>query len=288
MSVPAIMALLAGSLAALGLTDLCMAGTAGTRARGRGLARAVTGPADVLARLGSEGRVPGAAERRRLIAAGCLLAFALGTMLVGPPAGAVLATGGPWAVGRTLALRREHYRRAVDRGAAPLALALSDALGAGHSLRGALSEAARGLDGAVGHELRRTLAELAAGAATEKALEGLRDRVRSDRLDTLVAACLVQRRAGGDLARLLRDCAEAFGDHERLEDEVRSATAQARFTGVVVVLLPLGGALLAELASPGFLLGLWSSFLTAWLVGIALVLQASAAVLIRRLGRVRW
>ena len=55
-----------------------------------------------------------------------------------------------------------------------------------------------------------------------------------------------------------------------------------------MVLLPVGGAVLAELASPGFLLGLWGSFLTAWLVGIALVLQGVAAVLIRSLGRVRW
>jgi hypothetical protein len=54
-----------------------------------------------------------------------------------------------------------------------------------------------------------------------------------------------------------------------------------------VVLLPLGGALLAELASPGFLQGLASSFLTAWLAGIAIVLQIVAAVLIRRLSRVR-
>jgi hypothetical protein len=52
-------------------------------------------------------------------------------------------------------------------------------------------------------------------------------------------------------------------------------------------MLPLAGALLAELASPGWFAGLWSSFLTAWLVGLALVLQAAAAVLIRRLGAVR-
>ncbi len=116
----------------------------------------------------------------------------------------------------------------------------------------------------------------------------MRARVRSSRMDALVAACLVQRRAGGDLALLLRECAEAFGDQSRLEDEVRAATAQARFTGLIVVLLPAGGALLAELASPGFVAGMASSLLTAWLVGVALVLQAVAAVAIRRLGRVRW
>jgi hypothetical protein len=57
---------------------------------------------------------------------------------------------------------------------------------------------------------------------------------------------------------------------------------------MLVVLMPLGGGLLAELASPGWFAGLWGSFLTAWLVGIALVLQLTAALLTRRLGRVRW
>jgi tight adherence protein B len=155
-------------------------------------------------------------------------------------------------------------------------------------LRAALGEAAAGLGGAAGHELRRTCAELEAGAATDDALEAMRLRVRSSRMDTLVAACVLQRRAGGDLAGLLRESARAMEDQARLEDEVRSATAQARFTAMLVVLMPVGGGLLAELASPGWFLGLWSSFLTAWLVGIALVLQLTAAVLTRKLGRVRW
>jgi len=111
-------------------------------------------------------------------------------------------------------------------------------------------------------------------------------RVRSPRLDTVVAACVLQRSAGGDLARLLRDSARGLEEQARLEGELRAATAQARFTGVLVAGLPLGGAALAELASPGWIGGLWSSFLTAWLVGIALFLQLLAAFLIRRLGRV--
>jgi tight adherence protein B len=170
----------------------------------------------------------------------------------------------------------------LDAGVGPAAVAIADAIGGGRSLRAALGEAAAGLGGAAGHELRRTRAELEAGAATDDALEAMRLRVRSPRMDTLVAACVLQRRAGGDLAGLLRESARA------MEDEVRSATAQARFTATLVVLMPVGGGLLAELASPGWFAGLWSSFLTAWLVGIALMLQLAAALLTRRLGRVRW
>jgi tight adherence protein B len=246
------------------------------------------GVADSLLAAGREGRDPGARERRRLLWAGGVLASAFGLLLAGPLAGAVLGAGGPWLAGRLLRARRDRYRRAVDRQAAAIAVALAGALSGGHSLRAAVAEAAVGLTGPAGNEISRVAAELNAGARTDDALESMRGRVRSSRVDALVAACLVQRRAGGDLAMLLRECAEAFGDQSRLEDEVKSATAQARFTGLVVVLMPMGGALLAELARPGFVLGLWSSFLTAWLVGIALVLQAVAAVAIRRLGRVRW
>jgi tight adherence protein B len=282
MNAAAALAFAAGAFGLLGAGQLAAAERAPLIASV--LARLV----DVVVRLGREGRDPAAAERRRLLLAGSLLAVLLGTAVLGPLGGAALGAGGPWLVARLLRARREHYRRAVERESAALAVALADALGAGHSLRGALVESAEGLAGPAGHELRRVVAELEAGATTEEALEDLRRRVVSPRLDTVVTACLVQRRAGGDLSRLLRECADAFGDQARLEEEVRSATAQARFTGLVVVLLPVGGALLAELAAPGFIAGLWGSFLTAWLVGIALALQVVGAVAIRRLGRVRW
>ena len=216
------------------------------------------------------------------------VAFCLGLLAAGPLPAVALGAGAPWLVSRALRMGRERYRQQVDEGASAIALALADALGGGHSLRGALGEAAvgGGVHGAAGRELERVAGELALGARTDAGLDALRARVRSHRVDTLVAACLLQRRTGGDLARLLRDCAASFEDQARLEDEVRAATAQARFTGVVVVLLPLGGALLAELASPGYLRGLAGSFLTLWLGGLALVMQAVAALLIRRLARV--
>jgi tight adherence protein B len=280
----ATLAALAGAAVALAAWDLLGPGVV---SRGARAVRGLAGLVDVVVTLGREGRDPGVAERRRLLLAGAAVALGAGWLLAGPSAGLALAGGGPWAVARLLRARRERYRRAVDAELPALALALADALAGGHSLRGALVEATRSLGGAAGHELRRTGAELAAGAPTDAALEAMQARVRSPRLDTVVAACLLQRRAGGDLARLLRQTARAMEEEARLAGELRAATAQARFTGVLVVMLPLGGALLAELASPGWFVGLWDSFMTAWLVGIAIFLQLVAAVLIRRLGRVR-
>lgn len=284
---PALAALVAGAAGMLGLAELALSALPYARSRAPRVAGGLSSLAATVARAGSEGRDPGARERRRLLAAGGAAGALAGLALGGPVPALALGAGGPWLAARLLRARREHYRRAVERGAPAMALALADALAGGHSLRGALAEAAAGVEGQAGFELRRVASELALGARTDAALDALRDRVRSPQVDTIVTACLVQRRAGGDLAGLLRDCAEAFGDEERLRGEVRAATAQARFTGVVVVLMPLAGAALAELASPGFLASLWSSFLTAWLVGIAAAMQVAAALCIRRLGRVR-
>jgi tight adherence protein B len=284
---PAAAAFVGGAAGLLGLTELSREAVQVARRRAPRVVSGAGRLADLVLRAGREGRDPGAADRRRLLSASAAAALAGGWLAAGPIAGLVAAAAGPFAMSRALRSARERYRRSVDAGTPAMATALADALSGGHSLRGAVMEAATALDGAAGQELRRVAGELALGARTEHALEAMRARARSHGIDTIVAASLLQRGAGGDLARLLRDCARALEDHARLEHDARAATAQARFTGLIVVLMPLGGGLLAELASPGYVTRLAGSFLTAWLGGMALVMQAVAAVLIRRLGRVR-
>jgi tight adherence protein B len=117
-------------------------------------------------------------------------------------------------------------------------------------------------------------------------LERLRRRAGVRAFDTIVAAILVQSDAGGDLARLLRELAGALEEAMRLEGDARTATAQARFTGLLVSVLPLAAAALAELGSPGYLGSLFRSPLTAWLLGCALAFQLGALGLIARIARV--
>lgn len=240
---------------------------------------------EVLLSVGRQGRRPGALERRRLLITGSLILLTLGFLVGGARLALPLALAGPFAVSRLLAARRERYRRAVVAAAPALTLAVSDAIGAGHSIRGAIEQAAGGLRGPVAGELRRVHAEMVLGAGTDAAIEGLRRRVAAHELDAIAAAIVMQRRAGGDLARLLRELSHAFEQNTMLTGEARAATAQARFTGLIVVLLPLGGAALAEIASPGFITGLFGNPLAASLLVLAILMQAGATVAIRRLAR---
>ena len=115
--------------------------------------------------------------------------------------------------------------------------------------------------------------------------ETLRARAGDRAWDALVAAILLQSDAGGDLAGLLRDLATRLEEARRAEGEARAATAQARFTAGLVAALPAGAAVLAELASPGFLAGLLRSPVSAVLVAASAALQVLALLTIRRIGR---
>jgi tight adherence protein B len=245
------------------------------------LARAL----EPLVRAGREGRIATAPERRRLavVSAGGLAA---GGWLVGGFAlGLVAAIAGPVIAAAALRIRRRAYARALDAGAAGVARTLADALAAGHAVRGAVAVAAESVPGAAGVELRRTAGALALGVPTDGALEALRRRAGTPAWDAITAGILLQREAGGDLAGLLRDLAEALESATRAERDARAATAQARATARIVLGLPVAAAGLAELASPGFAGRLLSHPASTVLVVAAASLQLVAIVAVRRLTR---
>jgi tight adherence protein B len=234
----------------------------------------------------SDGRSPTAPERRRLglVGAGALLAG--GWLVAGPLIGVLCAAAGPLGVRRLVRARRERWRADLARGAPDAARAVADALSGGHAVRGALGVAAEGgVPGAAGRELSAAARALQLGARTEDVLERLRARAADPAWDTIVAAILLQREAGGDLAALLRSIAARMEEAGRVEADARSATAQARFTAWLVALLPAGAAILAELARPGYIGSLLGAPLASWMLGAAATCQLLACVAIRRIAR---
>ncbi|HET9199021.1 MAG TPA: type II secretion system F family protein [Solirubrobacterales bacterium] len=239
-----------------------------------------------LRRAGEEGYAPSSLERRRLTLLGTGAAIAAGWVLGGPAMALPLALAGPAAVAWAIGSRRRRYRRAVERSLPEVATAIADSLSAGRSLRASLAESVASLDGPGASELARLAGELELGAGTGEAVGRWRRRMRSERVDAFAAALLSQRLAGGDLAGLLRRFAVGAAERERVAEDARAATAQARFTGLLVVAMPSGGALLAELLEPGFLSTLLASPPAAVLLGLAAALQVVGFAAIRRFSRV--
>jgi len=239
-----------------------------------------------LERIEREGYLPSGVERRRLTILGTGAAALAGWFVAGWVLALPLAVFGPAVVGWVIAARRRRYRRRVERALPEVATAIADSLSAGRSLRASLAASAASLEGPVASELVQLEGELELGAATADVLARWRARMRSQRVDALVAALLSQRLAGGDLAGLLRRFAAGAAEQERVSEDARSATAQARFTGLLVVAMPTGGAIFAELLEPGFFAGLLASPPAAVLLVLAAVLQVLGFLAIRRLAQV--
>ena len=239
-----------------------------------------------LRRAGEEGYAPSVLERRRLAALATVAAIAGGWFLGGFALALPLSVAGPAAMGWAIGARRRRYRRAVERSLPEVAMAVADSLSAGRSLRASLPAAVASLDGPPAIELSRLGAELDLGAPIVAVVAGWRQRMRSDRVDAFAATLLSQRLAGGDLAGLLRRFAAGAAERDRVAEDARSATAQARFTGLLVVAMPTGGALFAELLQPGFLARLLASPPAAVLLALAAALQVAGFVAIRRFSRV--
>jgi tight adherence protein B len=275
---PALIGAAAGGLLALGAREALLASPAA--------ARWVQLALEPLRRAGREGYAPTTIERRRLAGLGAGAAILGGWLLAGMTLALPLSVAGPPAMAWAISSRRRRYRRAVERSLPEVATAIADSLSAGRSLRASLPAAAAYLDGPPAAELARLGAELDLGAATVDTVEAWRLRMRSERVDAFAAALLSQQLAGGDLAGLLRRFAAGAAERDRVAEDARSATAQARFTGLLVVAMPTGGALFAELIQPGFIAKLLGSAPAAVMLALAAALQLVGFIAIRRISRV--
>jgi Flp pilus assembly protein TadB len=275
---PAFAGAAAGGLLALGAREALLASPAAARWLRLAL--------EPLRRAGREGYAPSTIERRRLAALGAAAAVLGGWLLAGMALALPLSVAGPAAMAWAISSRRRRYRRAVELSLPEVATAIADSLSAGRSLRASLPAAAGYLDGPPAAELARLGAELDLGAPTVDTVAAWRRRMRSERVDAFAAALLSQQLAGGDLAGLLRRFAAGAAERDRVAEDARSATAQARFTGLLVVAMPTGGAIFAELIQPGFIAKLLASPPAAVMLALAAALQLTGFIAIRRISRV--
>lgn len=251
---------------------------------------AAVGPDGPLARVVAPlrgARDPSRRERARLVLMGAGALLLAGWLVAGPVVGLVLAAAAPLAARNALALARRRRRERLAADAPAVARALADALAGGHAIRAALAEAAASAPGARAPELEAARAALALGEPTDEVLERLRGQAAHPAWDAIAAAVLLQREAGGDLAGLLRGLAAALEEQVRAEADARGLTAQARFTALLVALLPLGAAAIAELGRPGYVGSLLSKPLPGMLLTVAAILQIGGWVAIRRVARLR-
>lgn len=120
---------------------------------------------------------------------------------------------------------------------------LSSSLRAGYSLQMALEAVVHDGEDAtqpiVSQEFGRVLQEMAVGQSFEESLKKMLLRVDTADLRLFITSVTIQRESGGNLVEILDNLEKTIRERFQLRRELDAATSQARFSGLVLILLPV-------------------------------------------------
>jgi tight adherence protein B len=179
---------------------------------------------------------------------GLLLSLRFGSLLPLPIAMLVVWFG----AGFYLRIRQRRRTRAFENQLGDTIVLLSNALKAGLSFAQAMSTVAKNASPPIADEFGRATREIALGIAVDDALNHMVERNRSEDFDLLVTAVQIQRVVGGNLAEILDTIAFTIRERVRIMGEIRTLTAQARASGLIITLLPIGLAIFLAVLQPSY------------------------------------
>ena len=163
---------------------------------------------------------------------------------------------------------------------------LRSALRAGHPLARGLQMAAGNAPEPMATELRLAIDQMRYGASLPDALESMFKRVPEASLGFFVAAVRVQAQVGSSLAEILDRVAEAIRARQRLQQQLKTLTAQSRMSGLIVGALPFVIMAVFTLLRPQYMEMLFYDPLGIRMLEAAIILDLIAFFIMHRMVRV--
>ena len=160
---------------------------------------------------------------------------------------------------------------------------LSNSLRAGSSFLQSIELVSREGGPPMSEEMGRVVREVNLGLGMEEALSNIVRRIRSDDLDLMVTAIGVQQQVGGNLAEILDTIAFTIRERVRIKGEIRTLTAQGRYSGYLVAFLPVGIAVTLNFINPEFMQPLFTQLIGQILLVIGGVMMAIGFFAIRKI-----
>jgi tight adherence protein B len=184
--------------------------------------------------------------------------------------GVILGYFGPrfW-VGRRIGGRRGAFNKQLP----DTITLLSNSLRAGSSFLQSIELVSRESPAPMGEEMGRVVREVNLGLSMEEALKNLVRRIRSDDVDLMVTAIGIQQQVGGNLAEILDTIAFTIRERIRIKGEIATLTAQGRYSGYLVAMLPIGLAVALNFINPSFMQPLFTKLIGQILLGVGIVMM---------------
>ena len=197
--------------------------------------------------------------------------------------GAALAFHLPhWLLGVLKARRLHRFNMQL----ADTLVSMSNALKAGFSIAQSFETVVREGENPISQEFDVLLQETRVGVSFSDGLANMDRRVGSGDLTLVVAAIEASRRAGGNLTEIFDKIADTIRERLRIENRIRTLTAQGRLQGIVVGCMPVIILLALLFVDPELMLPFLHSSIGLIALSIAAVLITLGAFFIRKIIRI--
>jgi tight adherence protein B len=209
----------------------------------------------------------------------CLLMLAVTRSWIFAGMSALAGAAGPFVYAASKRSRRfrkfeQDFPEAIDL--------LARAVRAGHSFNTTLEMIADELADPVGGEFRKLFEEQKFGLPMRDALLNLTDRVPLVDVKFFVTSIMLQRETGGNLAEILDKLSYVIRERFKILRQVQVFTAQGRMSMRILMALPPALLVLMSFSNPPLMHVLFTDPLGHLLIGLAIVMQTTGYLLMRK------
>jgi tight adherence protein B len=164
---------------------------------------------------------------------------------------------------------------------------MSRALQAGHAFAESLHMISTEMPEPIATEFRKTYEEQNLGLSLKLALENLTQRIPLLDLRLCVTAILIQRETGGNLAEILEKVAHTIRERFRIMEDLKTLTTSSRMSAWILCGLPIFVACAVTFMNPDYMSVLWKDPRGHNLIAIALGLQLTGMLVVRKILRIK-
>lgn len=136
-------------------------------------------------------------------------------------------------------MKRKKRMRAFAKAFPDAISKMSSSLKAGYSLQMALESVVHDTKDIVSDEFKHVAAQIEVGQNFESSLEKMLERMDTPDLRLFIASVSIQRESGGNLTEILDNLESTIRERFQLMEELESATAQGKLSGMVMGGLPI-------------------------------------------------
>lgn len=162
-------------------------------------------------------------------------------------------------------------------------LAMSSSLKAGFSINQAIESVAQENRSPISFEFKLLTNEIRLGVPLEEALENMNKRMQSPDLELVSVAIITARQTGGELTGVLERLAGVIRERVRIQQKIRSLTAQGRMQAWIIGLVPFALMLALFYIAPDMMDSFFSNFIGILLLIGVIVLDICGFLMIRKI-----